>query len=224
MTAIHSIARLTAALAAVILTVSGVRVGGPSADLQNAEIEAARSYLHDRARSLGLTDADIRAAVATDVVRDAHTGVTHVYLVQTHGGIAVRGAELNVTLSPSGEVVSAAGRFVPNLASAVKREAPVLDAIEATRAAARSLGLMPSSALTVKDSTPGPARETVLTAGGIADGKIPVKLVYQRIDTHRVRLGWLVEIERPDGSHWWVVVVDAETGAILETSDRVVSG
>jgi hypothetical protein len=48
--------------------------------------------------------------------------------------------------------------------------------------------------------------------------------VYQKTDADGVRLAWLVEIDRPDGSHWWVVAVDAETGAILDTADRVVSG
>lgn len=210
---------------AFLLLASGsvVVVAAPQDVHHDAAIEAARVYLRGQQTSLGLSEADIASAAVSSVVRDAHTGVTHVYFVQRHGGIDVRGAEVNVTVSRAGEGVSAAGRFVRNLSASINREVPVLDAVEAARVAARSLGLTPTSALEIKAVTPGPARQTTLTPAGLAGEKIPVRLVYQKT-ADGVRLAWLVEIERPDGSHWWVVAVDAETGTILETTDRVVSG
>jgi extracellular elastinolytic metalloproteinase len=215
---------ISAGVTAFLLLASGsfAVVAAPQDVHHDAAIEAARAYLREHRPSPGLTEADVASAAVSSVVPDAQTGVTHVYFVQRHGGIDVRGAELNVTVSPSGEAVSAVGRFLSNLS--INRDTPVLDAVEAARAAARSLKLTPSSPLEVVRVAPGPARETTLTPAGLAAEKIPVKLVYQRTATDGVRLAWLVDVERPDGSHSWVVVIDAESGAILETTDRVVSG
>lgn len=48
---------------------------------------------------------------------------------------------------------------------------------------------------------------------------IPVKLMYLSTDQNSLKLVWDISILTPDGSHWWSVSVDANTGEILRQND-----
>ncbi len=160
-----------------------------------------------------------------DQVLSSHTGVTHVYLQQRHQGIPVANGIVNVNVARDGTVLSAGNRFVADLAAATAGQDPAAalrGPVQATSAAARHVGLTPTERLVVVDREAGPARETTVSDGGISQATIPAELVWLPLDSGAVRLAWTVEIDQTDGLHFWVISVDAATGAILRADDRIV--
>ena len=205
------------AAAALLLT-----AGAPVRDAGAANIsatEVALRYVAEHREELGLTQADVGDVIVTDAYTSEHNGVSHVYLRQRFQGVEVYGANINVNVSSDGTVLSHGSDFVPNLASAVNRTSPVLDPVEAARAAAAAVGLAPAP-LQILEQRGGAARETLLSGGGISLSPIPVKLVYQPVEG-AVRLAWDVQIEEVTQLHWWSLRVDAETGALLSKDDYV---
>lgn len=184
----------------------------------------ARAHVRAHAADLGVTPADLDEVIVTSDTLSKHTGVTHVYLRQQHRGIDVWGAELTVNIGRDGRVVSHAGRFIARLAAGVNRTSPKLTPVEAVEAAARHLGLQLTRPIRLLRKPAGAASTALLSDGGVAAKSIPVKLVFFPAQPDRLRLAWLVEIEEQSAQHWWVALVDAETGALLEKSDRVNTG
>ena len=200
---------------------------GSTAGAQTADpADVALDYLRANATAFGLTDADVADVLVKDQVPSAHTGVTHVYLEQRQGDIPVANGIVNVNVTSTGTVLSAGNRFVANLAAATAGQDParvaIPTAVQATDAAVRHVGLTPTEPLVVVEREPGPARESTVSDGGIAQTEIPAELVWLPLESGAVRLAWTVEIEQTDGQHWWVVSIDATTGAVLRTEDRLV--
>ena len=219
--------RLRGRALALAALVPLVVYAGSTAGAQTADpADVALDYLRANAAAFGLTDADVADVLVKDQVPSAHTGVTHVYLEQRQSGIPVANGIVNVNVAPTGTVLSAGNRFVANLAAATAGQDPVRvaipTAVQATDAAARHVGLTPTEPLVVVEREPGPARESTVSDGGIAQTEIPAELVWLPLESGAVRLAWTVEIEQTDGQHWWVVSVDATTGAVLRTDDRLV--
>ena len=216
--------RRALALAALVPLVvyAGSTAGAQTAD----PADVALDYLRANAAAFGLTDADVADVLVKDQVPSAHTGVTHVYLEQRQGDIPVANGIVNVNVTSTGAVLSAGNRFVANLAAATAGQDParvaIPTAVQATDAAARHVGLTPTEPLVVVEREPGPARESTVSDGGIAQTEIPAELVWLPLESGAVRLAWTVEIEQTDGQHWWVVGIDATTGAVLRTEDRLV--
>lgn len=193
--------------------------GLPTADSAIAEpVETALRYLADKRVELGLTEADIADVAVIDHYVSDRTQVTHVYLRQRFQGIEVFSGNANINLAPDGGLLSYGSDFVVNLAVAVNDTTPLLDPIQATEAGAALLGLTLIEPLQVLEERGGPAKEVVLSDGGIALSPIPVKLVYQPAES-AVRLAWNLEIEEASGGHWWSIRVDAETGELLSKHD-----
>ncbi|MGH2686786.1 MAG: M36 family metallopeptidase, partial [Actinomycetota bacterium] len=191
--------------------VAGPRAGSP--------VEIARDHIRQHAVRYGVTAADVSDLAVAGTHRSEHTGVTHVYLEQRVHGLRVAGSSVSVNVASDGSIVHVGSRLVPNLSQASGR--PVLGAGEATAAAARRLGLTPTSPLRVLQARGGRARATLLSDGGISLSDIPARLVYQALRDGSIRLAWNVEIEEVSQEHWWNASVDAETGTLLDTTDYV---
>src|SRR5688572_11926798 len=184
-----TLSRLFAALAGgaalVVASVSGA-AAGPAAD-------AARDYLQQNKKLYGLTGSDLSEVTVSSEVLSAHNGITHVYLQQVYRGIDVHTAIFTVNVRPDGSVLSASGRFVPHIASLAGGQSARKAAVEAARAAARDLGLVPRSAIRALATKGGPHEETTLTDGGIAARPIEARLAWLS-QAGALRLTWSVEI------------------------------
>jgi extracellular elastinolytic metalloproteinase len=200
---------------------------GPPAGAQTADAaDIAVDHLRANAAAFGLTATDVSDVRVVDEVVSSHTSVTHVYIQQRQQGIPVANGIVNVNVAGDGTVLSAGNRFVAGLGAATAGQEVAPDAlrspVQATAAAARHVDLAPTEQLVVVDREPGPNRETTISDGGISEGTIPTELKWLPLDSDAVRLAWTVEIEQTDGQHWWVVSVDAATGTVLRTEDRLV--
>jgi extracellular elastinolytic metalloproteinase len=159
--------------------------------------------------------------LVTDAYQDAHNGVTHVYLRQAFEGVPVADANMTVNVGRDGGVISSPHHFIRNLGAAASGVVE-LGAVASANAAADELGLRPTEPIRVVEGSAGPARELVLSDGGIAESSIPAKLVFQALPSGKARLAWQLEIEEASGEHFWSTSVDAVTGELLDTEDYVV--
>lgn len=214
-----------------VLVVAGAALGAPAA-AESTEASAAETgtaardiavnYIRTHAGDFGLHTADVADLIVTDVYTDTHNGVTHVYLLQRFNGLEVYNALSTVNVASDGSVISAASRFVPGLQAAAQRAAqPALDADESAESAASQLGVPAREDVEILASSDGADQKTLLSDGGISQGLIPAKLVYQPLDDGTVRLAWNVEIEELAGEHYWNATVDAATGELLGAVDYV---
>ena len=208
---------LTAAALACLVAASGAL-----SDTGTDAAAVARDHARTHAQELGLTGSDVAQMQVDTTTTDAHTGVTHVYLVQTHEGIEVFNGLMTVNVARNGKVLSAASRFVPGLAAAIRGDAEeTTDATEAAESAATALGLRPTEELKVIDRDGGADEETTVSDGGVSSKPIDAKLVWTRTGSG-VRLAWQIEIDETSGQHSWNALVDADSGVLLAKHDMVV--
>src|SRR5262249_20072725 len=121
-------------------------------------LDIALSYVRGHAGELGLSQRDLAHPMVTDQYTDAATGLTHLYFRQQVLGLEVANADLSVTVSNSGQVLSVGGGFVPNLESTISQEQawrqPQISAVQAVSLAAANLGLAPKAPITVVSQNP----------------------------------------------------------------------
>ncbi len=200
--------------------VLGVGAAG-AAVTRDAALSAAREHLRQTHRTLGLTRADVAESAPSSVVLSRHTGVTHVYLQQTHAGIPVYNAVATVNVDAHGRVLNVRQSFVADLATAARGQRARQDALGAFAVAARHLGLAPRGDVQARARAGRPDAATTLSAGDLTARPIEARLTWfpQGRD---VRLAWSLDVEPRDGAHWWQVLVDARTGAVLDVQDMVI--
>ena len=184
-------------------------------------LDRVLSYVRQNRTALGLQQADLEDVKVTNRYTTQHNRVTHIYLSQHLAGIEVIGGYLNASVMPDGRLFSLHNRFVPGLALAVNTQAPVLSPIQAVELAAGQLGLSVTKPLAQQAVRGGPAREVLLSDGGISIDPIPVKLMYHTNGEGAVRLVWNLFVRQLDQQHWWNVNVDAVTGAVLSKTDWI---
>ena len=202
---------LSAALALVLVPGSM-----PAANAVNADpLEVALAYLDKSAGTLGVGSTDLDDLVVTSSYESEHTGVTHVNLNQRLRELEVFGGHVTVNVTRDGGIVFAGGSPEElGSASGVAR----ISATDAVRAAAAGLSLDQPTDLQVISESGGPARETVVSGGGISDASIPLRLGWQPTESG-LRLAWRLVIDDSAGDSLWNTAVDAENGRLLDTDD-----
>lgn len=210
-------------LALAALTLALVPSAMPAADTGAATsteagpLDVALSYVDANAAELGVTRADVADLFVTSSYKSSHSGVTHVNLNQHFRGLEVFGGHATVNVAADGEIVFAAGAFVPNLRAASSADAD-LAATDAVEAAATGLDLDDPAGLRVLSRSAGAAQKTVLSRAGISDEPIAARLGWQPTKSG-LRLAWQLVIDDSTAEHLWNATVDAATGKLLEAED-----
>ncbi|MEM1041634.1 MAG: T9SS-dependent M36 family metallopeptidase [Bacteroidota bacterium] len=188
---------------------------------RSAALATALDHLNGQRAALGLSAADLADVAVTDEYTSRTSGVTHLYLRQTVGGIEVFNARASAHVAPDGAVHALTSSFVPSAARAANAPEPSLTPEEAVEAAAGHLGLSLGAAAAVVEPMDARKRLT-LSEAGVSLEPIPVQLVYFATEKGALRLAWDLAIYQLDGEHWWNLIVDAETGAVLAQYDWIV--
>jgi extracellular elastinolytic metalloproteinase len=179
--------------------------------------DRAIAWLTARRQELGLEAADIADAAVVDVVPVGDDRAWAVHLQQRFGGLDVAGAVMNVVVDGTGTVRSWGDRFERGLAANADRVAPEIDQVGAVRSTVDVLGLVATRPFREVVEGSGPEAAATVSTGGVSALPIPVRLVLQPVeDAAAVDLAWEVSIRERDGGNWWVVTVDADTGAELD--------
>ena len=142
-----------------------------------------------------MTSADVADVFVTTQYQSSHSGVTHVNLNQRFRDLEVFGGQVTVNVADDGSVIFAGGSLVRGLSVSASGTAG-LEPTGAVEAAADALDLGQPTDLTVISQSSGPARETVVSGGGISDAPIPLRLGWQPTGSG-LRMAWRLVIDAP---------------------------
>lgn len=176
------------------------------------------SYFDQNRTQYGLSSQDVSDLHIYNQHYSTSTRVNHVYIVQRHQGIEVFNAISNFAFSNNNEVKNAEVGFISFLSQKANSTNPSLTPEQAIYQAASQLGLNAPSNLQLIESPEN--NKYIFSNGNISQENINVKLVYQPNEEQTtLRLSWDLDIYILDGSHWYSVRIDAQTGALLDTHD-----
>ena len=202
-----------------LFEVGGFLSGPSSGD----PLDVAVDYLTGHATGLGLAATDLDEFLVTSQYVSEHTGVTHIYLQQTYGGLEVLGGNININVSAAGEVINVGSSFVAGLG--VQQETfnldTMLDAPEALESLATDFGWTLDVTPSLLSSGGGQGGPIMLSPSGVSRADIPAELVYVPTPEGGVELAWRLFVETIDGNHAWDASVSAVDGDMLYRSDFV---
>ncbi len=152
------------------------------------------------------------------------SGIQHVYYRQLFNGIEIYGTESGIHILSNGQVISKNNKFIKNTTQkAVGSNSPALTAIQAVQSAAIKLNYAISAPLTILERAQGTDKQTLLSDGGISLSPIPAKLIYALTETNQLVLSWDISIQEKSQQEWWSLRIDANTGAIVNKANWMVS-
>ncbi|WP_342375404.1 extracellular metalloproteinase [Myxococcus stipitatus] len=198
-------------------------VGALTAPSSGDALAIGFSFLQAQRELLGLELTDLANLEVTDRVYSRQSGVTHLYLRQTHQGLPLYNGQLQINVDGKGRVLSVHSDFMPSLARAVASIQPRLDAAAAVSGAARHLGLKPLTAPRALEKDSGPRQQTRVEPSGVSLEPIDAKLALLPVSPGEVRLVWNFQVHMPDQEHVYDMTVDATTGEVWTRFDWVAS-
>jgi hypothetical protein len=173
----------------------------PAALSHNEARRIALEQLRTGFAALGLEQSDVDDVVVADLYTSKHTGVTHVYLRQRFDGIEIAGADMTISVGPDGRASHLGHHFLAAVATRVESSTAILSATDAMERAASECGAMARGATFTRD-------------------EVPPALVYHATEKDgRLRLAWDVVIDAPGDAFSGRVLVDAQSGEVLEQVD-----
>lgn len=187
-------------------------LSAPSSD--DAET-IARRFLNNNADLLRLDNDDVAALQVTRRYRDAHNGLTHLWLQQQIDGIEVFQGELAIHLAKTGEIVSLSGEALPNVAEFANARKPHLNAVEALRLAAADAEAELNEAVTLKAQPNGADEKQVFDRSIGFSRDVEARLVYFPLAHNQVRLAWQFTLWMPETPDVYLTLIDAEKGSVL---------
>ena len=175
--------------------------------------EIAIKYVQENAEELGLKSADVEDMLITDVVFHKHSGVTSVYLTQTHNGIPIEGADFNVNIRKDDKIGFNRNQFIPNAKSKVKHDEASISPEEALNATAVNLHV----ALTKRSNEIEKVSDIHYVYEGVnlSSSNINVKLKYFQSEDGDLVLSWNTQVAMKSSSNIWNVYVNALDGNVI---------
>ncbi|MCC6463671.1 MAG: M36 family metallopeptidase [Saprospiraceae bacterium] len=198
-----------------LLMAGAVLCLGISLQAQNIPLakEKALRFLQTNPSQFNLTAADVSDVRITDAFVSKHNGITHVWIQQQHAGIPVYNALFGLHVKPDGSVFHQGHRFVAELARQVNTTLPSLAATQALELAMTDLGFtgFPTPAVKRKVNE----QNWVFESGAVSKAEIPVSICYALSTKGSPRLAWTLVIDQANTSDMWTIMVDAQTGRVL---------
>jgi Zn-dependent metalloprotease len=118
--------------------IPGTFLTGPN---EGQPLAIAFDFIQKNRATLQLSTAEISNLVVKDQYLSRKSGITHIYLIQTHNGIELYNAVLNINIGRDGSIINIGSRIVPDLTSAVQETEPEISAVNALQNAAEHLNL-----------------------------------------------------------------------------------
>jgi len=195
------------------------RTGYLTAPNAGSAREIGQAFVRSNLDLLGLELADLDGLAVQDSVYSEATGATHIYLVQTQGGIPVYNGLLHFNINRTGRVISVNNSLVPGLASAINTLEPARTAAEAVGAIANHLGVATFGGVETLSEAVGARRFTILSAPDLSLEPIEAQLVLLPVRGDNVRLAWNFQVQTLDKQHWYDVTVDAASSKVWTRFD-----
>lgn len=166
----------------------------------------------------GYLEQDLADLVVKDEYTTAHNGVRHLYLRQRWQGIEIWNGDLAIHRNAGGEVLRVNNGSWRHLAKRTNTTDPKITADQALATVlSRTLpGTPPPALIAAEDG----GRRLRYDGSATSGTEMTVQLYFVP-QGDLLRLAWNVNHYTPDGSHWWNVRIDAETGLELDRNDWV---
>jgi extracellular elastinolytic metalloproteinase len=191
-------------------------------------LEIAEKFFSGNSTSFGVAQNDLTYRITSSMISE-QTGATHVFLQQTVNGLDVLNAVANINVASNGAVVSAYSSFVATMSTAAAASSN-LSAAQALTSFVSYVGLDLSSGVSSTSYSSanvpasvirfGDADVTLLSAPGVSRQAIPAQPVYIPVKTG-LELGWRLNVQMDDGSHWFDAAVSAVDGGVKGIVDWV---
>ncbi|RFS15097.1 M36 family metallopeptidase [Emticicia sp. C21] len=198
------------------------------------EVEKIKTYLRANTTKYQLTAKDIDEMSISSAYLSPTTGWYHVYFNQTYQSIEVYNGLLNATIV-NDNVAHIANSFVGNIAARIPGDSIglLMSPVNAMAKAALSLNLAHSPTNNKEQNVVrlanGQITKAVYTNAELSNENIEVKLYWVtynnsegKKDVPKVKLSWDVRITTKDHKNAWSVQLDAITGDVLKTSDKII--
>ncbi len=183
-------------------------------------LDIALRHIEENHKNWELTKDDISDMLITDSHVSSISGVSHIYFKQTHQGIGIENAILNVSIDDNGNVLTAGNRFIVDAATKISTSTPSISQEEALTHALSQLDLPPVASFLVKETRS--ATEAVYDKGTFANADVIVSLVYVADENDQLSLAWRVLIDPAGDQEYWFNYVDAVSGQQVKKQSLVV--
>jgi extracellular elastinolytic metalloproteinase len=180
-------------------------------------------FVQKHREALGLELRDLAHLEVTDRVYSKETGITNLYLRQTHKGLPVYNAQLQINVDGEGRVLGVHSDFLPALDSALAGVQPRVGAGEAVAGLARHLGVQLRQTPRALKAEAGARQRTRVEVEGLSSEPIDAELVVLPVRRGEARLAWRFQVHTEDQQHAYDVTVDASTGEVWTRFDWVAS-
>lgn len=179
-----------------------------------------KNYLEANKQKLGLSANDISDWDIQSTGTSADESVNYYYVIQRFHGVELFRAVSTFSVK-NNEVIYFANRFESAISNRVNASTPSLSAIQALTKAYAHFGLVNTTPFSIISSTDDKHLLISNSMNSFAD--VQAVLVYQNKSDKSLKLAWDFTIDTPKHDNLWSVRIDAQTGAVLEQNDMVLS-
>ncbi|NMO18107.1 metalloprotease [Pyxidicoccus fallax] len=180
-------------------------------------------FVQKHHEALGLELRDLTQLEVTDRVYSRDTGITNIYLRQTHKGLPVYNAQLQLNVDAEGRILGVHSDFLSSLDTSLASVEPRLGAGEAVAGLAKHLGVELRGTPRALKPEASVSKRTRVEVEGLSTEPIDAELVVVPVRRGEARLAWRFQVHTPDLQHDYDVTVDANTGEVWTRFDWVAS-
>ncbi len=166
---------------------------------------------------------DVQELEITSEHVSAQSNIQHSYVTQRINGYQIDGVVSSIHLYPNQKVLAVNDNFLRDIHAKVKTSISDLTAIQAIRSACQALNYNQVGLFEVIESSATIEQKQLISKGLVSKSDIPAKLVYHVGKDDEMRLAWDISIQETSGINWWSLKVDAQTGAILDKKNWILT-
>ncbi len=189
---------------------------------QDVNLALANDQLMELAGERAYAEED----VAHPIVSDYYTsnGITHIYYQQTVDQISIFGASAAVHIKDN-EVFSSNLNFLKGISKRNIKNQFQVQAVEALVRLAQNQNypLSQTEFTILSADEANPSKPTNISADGIANRSIPLRLVFMEDANQDLQLAWSVFIDEKEGANYKNFLINATTGAIEKEINLTIS-
>lgn len=179
-------------------------------------LDIGLNYLVDQSDVFSLTTDDVAGLTVTDQYTDPRTGITHVYLQQTHAGLPVANAVANLNVTEKGEIINVGSSLIAGLGvDAAIESSPAISAADALVSLADYFDWTLTAAPEAIDGGDEFTTSIILDASGVSLEDVPADLHYVPVGDGQIELAWRLNVQTVDGQHWLDASVSALDGDVV---------
>lgn len=182
----------------------------------------ATTYLRNHAAELGLTAADVDNLVLKNQITSPLTEATNLYFKQRYNGLEIANADVNVTVTKRGEVVTVGSTAVGGLSYPSQEQSlPVgVNAVNSLKQFGKDFGIALTTAPSVIAQPQGRSQRMVLSGGGATADNVVAELKYVATPAG-LELTWNMVIPTADHGHFLDTYQGVDDGGLVIFSDWV---